>query len=251
MASQAFRGLIHATGAESTMASVSNELKTQYDSYYGDSKLAEWRRLGAIDKVENIVELSKGLDIGSVLDVGCGDGSIIGRLSAVKFGREYTGVDISSSAIAAASSKEIPGARFDTFDGGSLPFGERQFDLVVMSHVVEHLEHPRILIREAQRVGRRVVIEVPCEHTVRLPRDYVPDPVGHINYYTPVTIRRLLQTVGLTVDKQITRGCSLDVMRFDRPWAGLLQQAVRETALKVAPPLAPMIFVYHSALLCH
>jgi SAM-dependent methyltransferase len=232
------------------MTAVSDGLKTHYDNYYGDPKLAEWRRLGAIDKVENICELCRGLDVQSVLDVGCGDGSIVGRLSDVNFGSEYIGVDISSSAIAAARAKKIARASFEVFDGSSLPFRDKEFDLVVMSHVVEHLEHPRNLIREAQRVGVHVVIEVPCEHTIRLPRDYVADPVGHINYYTPVTIRRLLQTCGLTVEKQITCGCSLAVMRFDRPWAGLCQHVVRETALRVASGLAPMVFVYHSALLC-
>jgi methionine biosynthesis protein MetW len=233
------------------MGSVSDGIKAHYDDYYGDPHLAEWRRLGAIDKVENVRDLCRDLSVGSVLDVGCGDGSIIGRLVETKLGREHTGVDISSSAIAAARAKNIPGVRFEVFDGGSLPFREHQFDLVVMSHVVEHLEHPRILIREAQRVARHVVIEVPCEHTIRLRRNYLADPVGHINFYTPVTIRRLLQTCGLTVEKQITRGCSLEVMRFGRPWSGLCQHVVRQVALKTAPRVAPMMFVYHSALLCH
>lgn len=233
------------------MSSVGGELKNLYDNYYGDPKLAEWRRLGAIDKVENIVDLCRGLTIQRVLDVGCGDGSIISRLATVKLGADFVGVDISSSAIAAARAKQIAQASFDTFDGTALPFGDKQFDLAVMSHVVEHLEHPRILIREAQRVARHVVIEVPCEHTMRLPRDYAPDPVGHINYYTPTTIRRLVQTCGLSVDRQITRGCSLAVMQFDRQLAGTVQHVIRQVTLKVFPGLAPLAFVYHSALLCH
>lgn len=229
---------------------VREEIRSQYDDYYGSAELAEWRRLGALDKVDNIRELCADTPIRSVLDVGCGDGSIIGRLSQIGFAETYTGVDISTSAIAAATAKNIDRARFATFDGDSLPFGAKEVDLVVLSHVVEHLEHPRNLLREAQRVGRQVIIEVPCEHTARLRGDYQADPVGHINYYTPTTIRRLLQTCGFKVERQITRGCSLAVMRFGRPWSGLLQFAVREAALKVAPRAAPAMFVYHTALLC-
>jgi ubiquinone/menaquinone biosynthesis C-methylase UbiE len=233
------------------MNTVGEEVRAQYDNYYGSPELAEWRRLGAIDKVQNVIELCQGLRFSSVIDIGCGDGSIIARFAQLGFAGKYQGVDISASAIANAQARDLQGtASFDRFDGASLPFSAAHFDLAVLSHVVEHLEHPRVLLQEAKRVARHIVIEVPCEHTVRLSRDYVPDPVGHINFYTPTTIRRLAQTCGLTVEKQITRGCSLEVMRFDRPWFGMLQHAIRETALMVAPKVAPAMFVYHTALLC-
>lgn len=232
------------------MNEVGENVRAQYDDYYGSDELAEWRRLGAIDKVDNIRELSRELKINSVVDIGCGDGSIIERLASLNFAAEYHGFDISSSAIEAARAKGIRGARFCTFDGGALPLQPGQVDLAVMSHVVEHLEHPRFLIREAQRVASAVVVEVPCEHTLRLSRDYIADSVGHINFYTPTTIRRLVQSCGLTVEKQITRDCSLAVMRFNRPWLGVLQFAARKTALTLSSSVAPAVFVYHTALLC-
>jgi SAM-dependent methyltransferase len=233
------------------VSAVDPQLRAHYDAYYGSAELAEWRRLGAIDKAQNIVDLCKGLSVATVLDIGCGDGSIIQRLGQLGFGRELHGVDLSASAIAAARAKTIAApSSFATFDGSTLPFESGRFDLAVLSHVVEHLEHPRVLVREAARVARNVVIEVPCEHTIRLRRDYAPAPVGHINFYTPKTIRRLVQTCDLTVAAQLTRGSSLAVMRFDRPWLGVLQFLLREATLRVAPGVAPAIFVYHSALLC-
>jgi ubiquinone/menaquinone biosynthesis C-methylase UbiE len=233
------------------MSAIHEDIRTHYDNYYGDEKLAQWRRLGAIDKADNIIELSRGLEVGSVLDIGCGDGAVISRLAELNFAPRYQGIDISSSAIAAAKTRKIQGlAAFERFDGSTLPFEAGQFDLAYLSHVVEHLEHPRALLYEARRVARHVIVEVPCEHTARLPRNYSPDPVGHINYYTPVTIRRLVQTCGMVVEKQLTRGCSLEAMKFHQPRVGVLQYAIREAALKVAPQIAPAIFVYHSALLC-
>jgi hypothetical protein len=36
-----------------------------------------------------------------------------------------------------------------TYDGYRIPYGDKRFDLAVLSHVVEHLEHPRLLLYEA------------------------------------------------------------------------------------------------------
>lgn len=234
---------------DSRMTQVSNEVAELYEHYYDSYNPEEWR-LGAIDKAANIVELCAGHDIQSVIDVGCGEGSIINRLAELKFASNYTGLDLSRPAIHAARQRSIPGASFDSFDGSRIEHSDKSFDLAVLSHVVEHLEHPRALIREAHRVARWLVIEVPCEHTWRMPRDYVATPTGHINFYTAATIRRLAQTCGLVVDRQIMRNCSLQVMQLYGKYRGWVQHAIRTTALAIAPPLAPHIFVYHNALLC-
>jgi SAM-dependent methyltransferase len=229
---------------------IGQDVRERYEAYYGSVELGEWRRLGAIDKAANVLELSRGLQVRSLLDVGCGDGALIARLVELRFAIAYHGVDISSSAIAIARAKAVRAAVFESFDGEVLPFAPGSFDLAVLSHVVEHLEHPRVLLRETRRVARRVIVEVPCEHTVRLPWDYTPDPVGHINFYTPKTIRRLVQSCGLTVRKQIVCDCSLAVMRLGRPWQGIWHHAIRQLALRLAPGAAPAFFVYHTALLC-
>ena len=41
------------------------------------------------------------------------------------------------------------------FDGARVPYPDNSFDLAYMSHVVEHLEHPRQLIYEAARVANQ------------------------------------------------------------------------------------------------
>ena len=66
----------------------------------------------------------------------------------------------------AIRAKNIPGL-FDckVFDGYTIPYDDNAFDLVVLSHVVEHVEHPRKLLYEAKRVARYVFIEVPLEAT--------------------------------------------------------------------------------------
>jgi Methyltransferase domain len=46
-------------------------------------------------------------------------------------------------------------------DACAMPFGDGQFDFVLASHVVEHVEDPVAFCREVVRVGRRGYIETP------------------------------------------------------------------------------------------
>ena len=62
----------------------SNGLKEKYDTLYSDST-EEWRRIGAIGKVENIIDLTRGLSFNKVIDIGAGDGNILSLLSNKKY----------------------------------------------------------------------------------------------------------------------------------------------------------------------
>src|SRR5260370_23283499 len=161
--------------------------------------LAEGRRLGAIDKCANIVRLCSGYERREVLEIGCGEGAILERLALTGFGARFTGREISASAVSAVQEKNIPGASVELFDGYELRFADKQFDLAILSHVVEHVEHPRRLIEEAARAARKVFVEVPLEDNLRLPEDFVFDRVGHINFYNVKTIRRLVQSCGMEI----------------------------------------------------
>ena len=87
---------------------------------------------------------------------------------------------------------------------------KREFDLVIMSHVIEHVENPRQVINEAKRIGKHLYIEVPCEENFRLSYDYKPDRTGHINFYNPKIFRRLLQTCNLKIEKENLYNPSLE-----------------------------------------
>lgn len=228
---------------------VKDKLKTNYDGYYqGES---EWRRLGAIDKANNIVALCGGSPHKTILEIGAGEGSVLQRLSDLKFGEHLYALEISSAAVEVLRDRKMERLEeFRLFDGYRIPYEDGKFDLAVLSHVVEHLEYPRQLLYEAARVARLVFIEVPLEDNLRLKKDYRFDAVGHINDYSPKTIRRLVQTCDLHVFKQITANASYETYRYQYGREAWFRHLSKEWMLRLMPGVATRLWTYHSALLC-
>lgn len=229
---------------------ISEGIKSNYEDYYeeGDS---EWRWLGAIDKAHNISTLCKSLPINSVIEIGAGEGSILKRLSELEFGAEFYALDISPSGVDTINNKSISRLiECSLFDGYNIPYENKKFDLAVLSHVIEHVEYPRKLLYEAKRIAKYVFVEVPLEDSVRLPQDFVFDKVGHINFYSPKTIRRLIQTCNLEVLDQLTTNSSKDIYTFQKGKKGLINYYIKEYLLRFFPFLATEIFTYHSSIIC-
>lgn len=71
----------------------------------------------------------------SVLDIGCGEGWLIGELGRVS---RRTGVDIDPEILDRARGR-YPDCEFLEIDGAALPFPDEDFDAVVLSEVIEHV----------------------------------------------------------------------------------------------------------------
>jgi SAM-dependent methyltransferase len=225
----------------------SDQLKAHYDEYYEDP--SEWRRLGAVDKSSNVRRawsLTRGDSAPrSVLEIGSGDGSVLEELGR-RYGWPVQGIDISSSGVRIAKGR---GLVAQVYDGVSVPFLDRSFDLAVLTHVVEHLENPRLLIREAYRVATHVLVEVPLERTWRTKKNFAWTSVGHINVYDSLLIRHLLQSCGGEVCAEFTTNPSLAVHRFNSGRYGTVKWLIRQATLRIAPGVARRIFTYHHSIL--
>ncbi len=116
--------------------------------------------------------------------------------------------------------------------------------------MVEHLEYPRKLLREAGRVAKLVFVEVPLDLTFRSKDDYVETGVGHINIYSRRTIRWLVETSGFQVVQQIVTNHSKNVYMYLYGKKAYVLFPVSEVLLKLSPRIATSLLVYHSALLC-
>jgi SAM-dependent methyltransferase len=85
-----------------------------------------------------------------VLDLGCGTGSSVDFFRAADPEVDWTGVDIADSREALERVRDD--ARFEVFDGETLPFEAGAFDLVYCKQVLEHVHRPAPLLAEVARV---------------------------------------------------------------------------------------------------
>jgi SAM-dependent methyltransferase len=105
------------------------------------------RRVQAL--ADNIAEMiPKGS--ASLLDVGCGDGTLALSIARRRPELQATGVEIRARPHTAIPVRE--------FDGRILPFADRSHDVVMLVDVLHHAEEPGLLVREAGRVASRAVI---------------------------------------------------------------------------------------------
>ena len=195
---------------------ITDSVKTAYDEFYNKHDEA-WRMLGAKFKAQHIIDVCRGHNFQKVLEVGAGDGSILKLLAEQNFAPEYHAVEISESGVEHIKARNITNLKsVSIFDGYHLPFDDNSFDLIILSHVLEHVEHERLLLRELKRVAAWSVIEVP--------RDYKADvdkkikhflAYGHINVYTPTSLRYLLRTEGFEVVADLTSMIEPEVTKFN------------------------------------
>lgn len=195
---------------------LSEEVKTAYDNFYTNSDVA-WRMLGAKYKAKNIVDVCSEIKPQKVLEVGAGDGSILHFLNEWNFAPELHALEIAESGVDIIKSRNLSRLKsVQTFDGYKIPFEDNTFDLVILAHVLEHVEHERILLRELKRVSKYIVIEVPKDYRFGVDRrvkhflDY-----GHINMYTPTSLRFLLQSEGLEILEDKVSMTATETVKFN------------------------------------
>src|SRR6185369_14644223 len=85
----------------------------------------------------------------SLLDIGCGDGTVAQGIGAAIGAARVAGVDV-----LVRPETAIP---VTAYDGEQLPFRDGAFEAVVISDVLHHCERPAVVLREALRVASRVV----------------------------------------------------------------------------------------------
>jgi ubiquinone/menaquinone biosynthesis C-methylase UbiE len=230
----------------------SSELREFYENYYNDD-VSRKREITARQTVSHIASLRKGTPLGSILDIGAGDGAVIAEIDRRKMATEMHAVEISRSGIERINKRKLRTLKsVQGFDGYKLPFPDDTFDTALLIHVLEHVEHERLLLKEISRVARRCYIEVPLEHTFRLQRSMtISKPFGHINYYTLRTFENILDTSQLKPISIATFAHSREYETFlAGQTMGAVKHSIRSTTLKIAPSLATSLFAYLGAAFC-
>ncbi len=133
-----------------------------------------------------------------VVDLGCGKGAYLAF-----FGDNAVGVDISKPNLEACRAKGLSVVEGDL--NGTLPFKNESVDIVLASHVIEHLRSPLLFLEETNRVLKPhgfLILAVPNEQGLvcwKYPYFFSDDK--HLYGLTVANTKALLGAVGFTVQK--------------------------------------------------
>lgn len=145
-----------------------------------------------------------------VLDVGCGDGSLLSAFSQAGFA-DLHGCDWVPTARSGSASLTVADLNTDSL---ASIYGDGFADLVICSDVIEHLENPSAVLRGIAAVmkpGGRAILTVPNTSNIfeRLfflatgdSSRFQPGrfgPHGHITMTTPLILEHLVERAGLSV----------------------------------------------------
>lgn len=137
------------------------------------------------------------LDLGRVLDIASGDGTLAELLSPQV--QHMVCVDISPKVVAAGRERTQPlgNVEYHQADMHQLPLDDQSFDCVMMLHALTYSESPQRAISEAARVlrpGGRLLIATLNKHSHR----NAVTPFGHINLgFTSKELSILCREAGL------------------------------------------------------
>jgi len=124
-----------------------------------------------------------------VLDLGCGDGSLLRFLWQERQAPGY-GVEIDDAEVLNCVTNDVNVLQVDLESGLSL-FGDRSFDCVILSETLQTIHRTELLMREMLRVGRESIVSFPnfghwsARIQVVLGRMPVSDTLPYQWYETP------------------------------------------------------------------
>lgn len=161
-----------------------------------------------------------------LLELGCGEGIFLASLGGLKNVRAE-GIDLSESSAAAARAR---GLNVRCISLEEVLRENRRFDVIFMSHVLEHVEDPLKIVMSCKALlepGGEIVFSVPYSPTSREYRelDIMNLPPHHLTRWNMASLTRLAEVAGLKL--------SYD-MRRPKP---VLKRAIRHTVESVSGAL--------------
>ncbi len=151
----------------------------------------------------------------SVLDLGCGDGALLGHLKQTK-GIRGVGVEISDARVLSCVQRGVHVIQQNLEDGLAM-FDDQQFDTVVLSQTLQSMHRTEHILREMARVAREAIVSFPnfgywphgwsilrgrMPVTGQMPYDWYDTP--NIHLCTLKDFERLAATLDFTILERAT-----------------------------------------------
>lgn len=175
-----------------------------------------------------------------ILDIGCGGGDFISTLAAP--GRALFGVEPDPRARAVASAR---GVTVEAGTAEAIPPGiaAQTYDVILMTHVLEHCADPGRALRNVRSLlapGGGFYCEVPNCAALYFQTyagiSEMLDVPRHVHFFTPGSLRRLMEQVGFGVVAEVHHGHTRHFAAGWRAWENRVRQRLRENgAARQAP----------------
>jgi SAM-dependent methyltransferase len=164
----------------------------------------------------------------SVLDIGCGDGTIASLIAQLRPDIPIKGVEVMVRADC-----HVPCTQFD---GNTLPFAENSIDVCMLVDVLHHTSDVSVLLREAERVAKKNVLlkdhlsENALDHATLRFMDWVGNrPHGvtlTYNYQSRPQWNAHFAACGLKIDTFIT-----EIPLYPAPFSAIVGRKLHFVAL--------------------
>jgi ubiquinone/menaquinone biosynthesis C-methylase UbiE len=147
-------------------------------------------------------------DRASVLDVGCGNGSLLSRITKNIQG---FGIDVSTEMVSHAQAT-CPNYVFVASDSENIPFGENSMDVIIACAAYHHFPRVDLFSHEAKRVlkpgGIIYIAEIYLPGILRqIANIFLPlSKDGDVKFYSPREIMNTFENAGFTVSGIVKKG---------------------------------------------
>ncbi|HUG62464.1 MAG TPA: methionine biosynthesis protein MetW [Methylomirabilota bacterium] len=165
-----------------------------------------------------------------VLDVGCGEGALLDLLSRTR-GVDGRGIEISQAGVNTAVSRGLAVIQGDA-DSDLFQYPDGAFDYAILSQTIQATRHPRVVLEEMLRIGRKVIVSFPnfghfdvrfqlmirgrMPVSSRLPYSWYDTP--NIHFCTIRDFVALCNEIGATVERALALDAAGARLPFNAPW---------------------------------